>query len=348
LLYFIGLGLEQSPSLKSLNILKECATIYYESYTSPIISQRIFDDLNEALPGKEIKSVKREFVEDGRSILDTAKDSTIALVCSGDPMIATTHQELRYRAMKRGVQTRVIHGSSVISAVSGELGLHSYNFGRSVTVTREPMQYTSYNTIFRNLLQGLHTTLLLEWDESSDFFLSPGQAIISLLEAEKDLRSEVISKDTLVLVVSRLGSEDLGVRALSFEEVMILDFGRPPHVLVVPGTLHFTEREALGAIFEKAPETFRDNSEGLKRIAEIMVERYSAKTFGALTRARKAAHDSGIAARYADVFENVECYTQDARRFLNEGKEELAVLSIGYAEGLLDSLRFSKQLEFDW
>ncbi len=52
--------------------------------------------------------------------------------------------------------------------------------------------------------------------------------------------------------------------------------------------------------------------------------------------------------RFADVFENVECYVQDSRRFLNEGKDELAVLSIGYAEGLLDSLRFGGQLEFEW
>ncbi|HLG37332.1 MAG TPA: DUF357 domain-containing protein [Nitrososphaera sp.] len=32
----------------------------------------------------------------------------------------------------------------------------------------------------------------------------------------------------------------------------------------------------------------------------------------------------------------------DAERFLNQGKPELAVLSIGYAEGLVDALRFQK------
>ena len=79
-----------------------------------------------------------------------------------------------------------------------------------------------------------------------------------------------------------------------------------------------------------------------------MVTKYAEKTLNALQRAKKAAalYDQKI--NFADIFENVECYTSDAQRFLNEGKEELAVLSIGYAEGLLDSLRFGGLLEFEW
>ena len=173
LLYFIGLGLEQSPSLKSLKILKECDKIYYESYTSPVVNENVFDDLLGELGSPRVEQVKREFVEDGTRILEAARNSTVSLVCSGDPLVATTHQELRTRAIKQGIMTRVIHGSSVLSAVGGELGLHSYNFGRIVTLTKEPMQYTAYNTVFRNLLQGLHTIVLLEWDESNRFFLEP-------------------------------------------------------------------------------------------------------------------------------------------------------------------------------
>ena len=285
-------------------------------------------------------------MEDGRTILDAAKHSTIALVCSGDPMVATTHQELRTRAIKQGIQTRVIHGSSIIAAVGGGIGLHSYNFGRIVTMTREPMQYTAYNTIFRNLLQGLHSTILLEWDESTGFFLEPARAVKSLLEAEADLKSEIIGGDTLLLVVSRLGTDNTQLSALSFNEILTADLGKPPHALVIPGKLHFTEREALSALFNKSPEAFRDNSEKIIKTSTKMVSKYTQKTMKALERAKLAAAKKGV--KFADVFENVECYTRDAERFLNEGKEELAVLSIGYAEGLLDSLRFSGQLEFEW
>ena len=104
--------------------------------------------------------------------------------------------------------------------MGGELGLHSYNFGRIVTLTKEPMQYTAYNTVFRNLLQGLHTILLLEWDESSNFFLEPSAVVKSLLEAEKDLNGETLTDDTLLFVVSRMGTENVGTMALSFKEIM--------------------------------------------------------------------------------------------------------------------------------
>jgi len=49
-----------------------------------------------------------------------------------------------------------------------------------------------------------------------------------------------------------------------------------------------------------------------------------------------------------DLLENVECYLSDSERFLNQGKEELAILSIGYAEGLLDSLRYTHGIELNW
>ena len=226
MLYFIGLGIDQSPSLNSLKILKECGKIYYEIYTSPIVNESVFSDLSEQLGNSKVENVKREFVEDGRKILEVAKDSSISLLCSGDPMVATTHQELRTRAIKQGIQTRVIHGSSVLSAVGGELGLHSYNFGRTATLTKEPMQYTAYNTVFRNLLTGLHTILLLEWDESNNFFLEPSIAVKSLLEAERDLHGEMLTEDTLLLVVSRMGTEELGIKAIAFKDIGTCDLGQ--------------------------------------------------------------------------------------------------------------------------
>jgi diphthine synthase len=351
MLYFVGLGLEQSPTLKAVSELRQCGTIYYENYTSPELSQEVVNKLSEAIgESSKIETVSREFVEDGRKILDVAKETNVALVCSGDPMVATTHEELRTRALKQNVPTRIIHGSSILCAAGGELGLHSYNFGRTVTMTRDPMQYTAYQTIFRNLLGGLHTVLLLEWDKANNFFLEPRAAANSLLDAERDLKQEIFGSETLVFIVSRIGSDEVRVSMSdSLEGLEDMNLGRHPHVLVIPGKLHFTEREALGALFGKDPGSFRDNSSEISRLSTRMVTKYSLKTLNALARAKKAAAlASNSNVNFSDIFENVECYTQDAQRFLNEGKEELAVLSIGYAEGLLDSLRFGGQLEFEW
>src|ERR1700680_54234 len=212
MLYFVGLGIEQSLTLKTVRELKKCEKVFYESYTSPVIREDLTNELSEQLSPARVEVVKREVVEDGRKILESAKQAPVALIASGDPMIATTHQELRTRAIKEGIETKIIHGSSVLSAVVGELGLHSYNFGRTVTMTREPMQYTAYNTIFNNLLKGLHTTVLLEWDEANNFFLEPKTAVQSLLESEKDLKQEVFDDGTLLLVASRLGTESSKLR----------------------------------------------------------------------------------------------------------------------------------------
>src|SRR5487761_21699 len=210
MLVFVGLGLEQSPTLYSIDVLKQCDRIFYESYTSPRVNPDLVSILSESLgDGKKIETVAREFVEDGRKILDFAKNETVALVCSGDPMIATTHQDLRTRATKAGIETKILHGSSILSSVSGELGLSSYSFGRTVTITRTPMQYTAYNTVYQNLLRGLHTTILLQWDESRNFFLLPRPAGASLQNAENDLKYGALKPESLVLVASRLGSRQV-------------------------------------------------------------------------------------------------------------------------------------------
>ncbi|MGI0084381.1 MAG: diphthine synthase [Nitrososphaerales archaeon] len=346
MLFFIGLGVEQSPTLRAVAIMKSCERIFYESYTSPVIDGDVMQNLTDSTDRK-IEAVSRDFVEDGRKILEPARSSRVALVSSGDPMIATTHQELRTRALTEKIETQIVHGSSVLSSVIGELGLHSYSFGKNVTMTKEPMQHTAYLTIYQNLLRQLHTLILLEWDESSRFFLSPKDALSSLLEAENDLKYGAISGDTLILSASEIGSDRARMSANFLHEALDSDYGKPPHVLVVPGRLHFTEKESLSALTGKEPGSLPDNSQSTERIAHRMLSKYSQKTLSALERARAAATAKGKA-NLESLFENVEAYTQDAIRFLNEGKEELAVLSMGYAEGLLDSLRFSAQLEFEW
>ena len=48
---------------------------------------------------------------------------------------------------------------------------------------------------------------------------------------------------------------------------------------------------------------------------------------------------------YEDVLINAKLYIDDAENFLKEGKKEYAVLSIGYADGLVDALRIAKGLD---
>ena len=48
---------------------------------------------------------------------------------------------------------------------------------------------------------------------------------------------------------------------------------------------------------------------------------------------------------FQKILENVELYIQDAEKFLEDGQDEVAILSIGYADGLVDALRLAKGLK---
>ena len=48
---------------------------------------------------------------------------------------------------------------------------------------------------------------------------------------------------------------------------------------------------------------------------------------------------------FQEVLENAELYIKDAEKFLEQGKDEVAILSIGYADGLVDALRIAKGLD---
>ena len=93
-LVFVGLGLgERGISLAGIDAIKASDSAYLERYTSPG-SAALVEDL-EAVTGRKISLVGREFVEDGREILEKASGSKVVLAVQGDPMIATTHNDLR-------------------------------------------------------------------------------------------------------------------------------------------------------------------------------------------------------------------------------------------------------------
>lgn len=348
MLWFVGTGIDgyRGLSLAALEVLKKCDTIYAERFTSAL-SDKDLEGIN-ALVGKEVKSVQRSFVEDGREILENAKKSEIALVTYGDPMIATTHSELRARAAKHSVKTAVLHAASGISSTIGETGLHVYKFGRMVTMMSEPQSAISvYNTIFENLLAGNHTLVLTEYSSSHDergqpFFLEPPTAFKMLLDVERDQRYQVFSNNTFVVVASRVGQSDQRVVSGKAGSLAKIDFGAGPHIVVVTGSMHFTESEAVAALTESFDPP-ADNSQGIKRIATQMIERYAPKAKVAAREMREIIRrDAGDNKGMFDVLDNAEYYIADAERFLRQAKFELAVLSIGYAEGLVDALRFQK------
>jgi diphthine synthase len=76
---------------------------------------------------------------------------------------ATTHTDLVVRAMKMGVEVKIVHNASVMNAI-GICGLQLYRYGETVSIpfftdTWRPDSF--YEKIRENRNLGLHTLCLL-------------------------------------------------------------------------------------------------------------------------------------------------------------------------------------------
>jgi len=260
-LVFVGLGLydENDISLRGLEEVKKSDFVFAELYTSLMKGLKI--EKLENLTGKKIVSLSRRMLEEenGRQILAAAQKGKTIFLVPGDPLIATTHVDLRIRAEKAGIKTRVIHGASIISAAIGLSGLQNYKFGRSVTIpfsNSDIVSETPYNVVKANLKAGLHTLCFLDIRKEEKRYMTIKEALEILLTMEQVKREFMIARDTLVVGIARAGSKNPVVKTGLLDEVLDYDFGSPPQTLIVPGKLHFVEAEALIKL-ANAPESIR-------------------------------------------------------------------------------------------
>ena len=342
MLWFVGLGISGTKSIpiEVVKIIQEADIVYLEAFTSPI-SQMHEEEIKNMVNGS-FKIAKRWLVEDGREILEASKTSTVVLLAYGDPYMATTHIELRTRAELENIKTKTIHSASAVTSMIGEAGLQFYKVGRVVTIMNEKKStITPYNAIFKNLTQGLHSVILLEYNHDKKYFLDPKNAISDLLDIEKAQKKSVLDNDTFAIIASRIGFETQKIISGKFSNLLKTDFGEPPHSIIIPGKLHFTESDAINVLTECLDKP-SDNSSKIKNTSAQMIERYVPMVRKALEEIKPLYNDSK---EFQEVFENAKLYIDDAENFLKQGKDENAVLSIGYADGLIDALRMAKGID---
>ena len=341
MLWFIGLGISGFKSIpnQALEVLEKADIVYLEQFTSPISKSDLVKIKNATKA--EFRKAKRWLVEDGNEILQTAKKSKVVLLSYGDPYIATTHIELRTRAIQEKIKTRTIHASSSLTSMIGECGLHFYKIGRIATIMSEMSLKTPYYVIYKNIIEGNHTILLLEYNQDKEFFLDPKNALKDLLESEKEQRRNVIDSSTFVIVASRIGLKNQKIISGKISNLIKNEFGQPPHTIIIPGRLHFTESDALKILSDCMDEPY-DNTEKTKKISKQMIEKYVPMVREALKEIKPHYENKK---EFQIILENAELYIQDAENFLMDGQEEVAVLSIGYADGLVDALRLAEGMD---
>lgn len=246
MLTFIGLGLydERDLSVKGLEAVRSADTVYLETHTSRLTGTTL--PSMERFYGRPVIPLTREEMEvDPGEILARAKAGNVALLCGGDPMVSTTHADLRLRAHAAGVETRIIHGASIQTAVSGLTGLQNYRFGRSTSIPFPSGSWfptTPLETVLANLGLRLHTLVFL--DIQADRSMTVGEGIALLGEMAHRISRPAPG---FYVGVARAGSADAFVAAGSPGWLAGQNFGPPLHVLVVPADRHPVEQEYLEA-----------------------------------------------------------------------------------------------------
>jgi len=243
MLTFVGLGLHDKTDVseKGLTCIRSADYVYLECYTSRLMGTTI-EELGDYY-GKPVHPLFREDVEQHpEAMLYKAEKSNVVFLCAGDPMISTTHADLRMRAAERGIRTAIVHAASIASAVCGVSGLQNYRFGKSCSVPFPQKNWsptTPIDVIAQNLSLRLHTLVYLDIKNERYMTVPEAVALLEEMALKKGIRIP------LYVGIARAGSDEPVIIAGSAEKILGCNFGPPLHILIVPAELHEMEREYM-------------------------------------------------------------------------------------------------------
>jgi len=230
MLYIIGLGLnEKGISKEGMLALEKCHKVYLEDYTVDFPY-----NIEELRLGKKIIPIGRSEVESNRLIKE-AKGRRIALLVYGSPLFATTHMSLVLDAQAQKIDVKVIYSASVFDAIA-ETGLQLYKFGKIASMPLiDDANFLKY--VKENLSIKAHSLILI--DIGMDFKRA-------LEKLEKGVKDNNIKVDKIV-VCSKLGTNNSEVFYNTINEIKQKELDvQAPFCFIIPGELHFLEKDGLG------------------------------------------------------------------------------------------------------
>ncbi len=249
---FVGVGPlgPDGLSAAALAAVRGASAVFADDYTA-LFPEATLAHL-ESLRGSRIERLGRARIESGREILEAAGAAGgAALLVPGDPMAATTHVALRIEAVRRGIPVRLLFAPSITHTAFSEAGLQHYKAGRTVTLPFPEKGFAPTSPLEKlseNKQASLHTLVLLDIKTEEGRLMTAREGIQLLLELSRKTGDQAFGPAALVVAVARAGEADCIVRAGAASRVAKLDLGPPMHCLIVPGRLHFEEREALAVL----------------------------------------------------------------------------------------------------
>ncbi|MCL4332872.1 MAG: diphthine synthase [Candidatus Thermoplasmatota archaeon] len=252
-LRIIGLGLRgfHGLSMEAVSALESSDHIFLDTYTS-ITDGKSIDALRKMFPS--LVDADREMLENPVRILELSGDSSVSIIVVGDPLSATTHNQLRLDAMRSGISTEVFPSSSIITYAPAASGLLLYRMGPPVSLpfTEKNFFPTSvYRKIARNHDLDLHTLVLLDLREGKT--MPVGDACSTLKKMEEAERGNILEHVQLI-VVSSAGSHDERIVRGSLRSIEKCVFSSPS-CIIIPAILSEKENEFVEAFTTHLDET---------------------------------------------------------------------------------------------
>lgn len=244
--FLIGIGLKkENLTLEAQKKIKSCKKVFLDSYTS-VYSQGEISGLEKFL-GKKISFLERKDLEENSmKFFAEAKKENIGLLVFGNPLTATTHLSVLAELKEKNIPFEVIPGISISNFLSFT-GLQEYKFGRTVSIVFQRENYSPesfFDSIEKNKSIGLHSLCLLDLDVKEKKFMKIKGAIELLEKIEEKRNSKIISESVLI-GISKAGSDKMKIKAGSAKELKEFDFGTEPHSLIICGNLSGDEKEFL-------------------------------------------------------------------------------------------------------
>ncbi len=262
-LYFIGLGLcPEHLTLEAIRLLREADRVYLDTYTSimPGFDKRVI----EQYAGGEVVPAPRSLLEQGmNTIIEEARRQKIAIAVPGDPFIATTHDAIRVEALRRGVEVRVAHSTTIYSVAPSATGLQAYRFGKTVTLVYPEgfKPYSVIETIHDNLDRKLHTLLLLDLRLAENRAMTIPEAVDILLRLEEEYCREEGCQprlgDTLGVGLAHAGCSSQALHADLVRNLSRYTYPGPPHSIIVVAEPHPVELDSLYTVCGLPSELYR-------------------------------------------------------------------------------------------
>lgn len=248
-LYMVGMGISDigSMPLRGLDAVKSSDVVFAEFFTS-IIKDDAIRKL-EAMSGKKVEVINRPQLEEEELVIGSLRQGKdVSLLTAGDPLAATTHQELRADAQDLGAEIEIVHSSSIFTAAPGLAGLQHYKFGRTTTIPFPEGSYlptSPIEVIMANLSGGMHTLVLLDIQAHRERYMLASEGAEIILKMADKYGSETVGPKTEAVAIARAGSPDFKIAYCDLSSMKAQDMGAPPHSIIIPGRLHFMEEEML-------------------------------------------------------------------------------------------------------